>query len=68
MSEERSTCPPPELRLGDIRHEAPAGPFQLVLCRYLAFTYFDRSLQQRILGRIRECLTRDGALVGRGQS
>lgn len=54
---------PVELRLSDIRDESPAGPFQLVLCRYLAFTYFDRNLQQRMLGRIRECLARDGALV-----
>jgi chemotaxis protein methyltransferase CheR len=26
-----------------------AGPFDVVLCRYVAFTYFGESLQRRIL-------------------
>jgi chemotaxis protein methyltransferase CheR len=37
---------PVTLRRQDIRAEMPAGPFDLVLCRNLAFTYFDR-VQQR---------------------
>jgi chemotaxis protein methyltransferase CheR len=41
----------------DIRESMPAGPFDIVLCRNLVFTYFDDALQRDILrgllGRIR---------------
>jgi chemotaxis protein methyltransferase CheR len=33
----------------DIRSVQPEGPFDLVLCRNLAFTYFDADLQRRTL-------------------
>jgi chemotaxis protein methyltransferase CheR len=50
-------------RVHDIRTEPPDDPFDLVLCRNLAFTYFDRALQlttaQRLFGSLRE----GGALV-----
>jgi chemotaxis protein methyltransferase CheR len=36
----------------DIRDEPPAGPFDLVLCRNLAFTYFDEPTQREVLRRI----------------
>lgn len=33
----------------DIRREMPQGPFNLILCRNLAFTYFDEALQREAL-------------------
>ena len=47
----------------DIRQEGPPGPFDLVLCRNLAFTYFDDGLQRRTLARMLEVLNPGGALV-----
>ncbi len=38
--------------LQDIRSEAPAGPFDLILCRNLVFTYFDADTQVRCLPRL----------------
>ncbi|HSH76207.1 MAG TPA: CheR family methyltransferase [Longimicrobiales bacterium] len=37
---------------GDVRQETPDGPFDLVLCRNLVFTYFTPSLQAVLLERI----------------
>ncbi len=36
----------------DLRHEAPPGRFDLVLCRNLAFTYFDAAGQQKSCERL----------------
>ncbi|MCK4469183.1 MAG: hypothetical protein KAU60_12605, partial [Desulfobacterales bacterium] len=47
----------------DIRLAAPDGPFHIVLCRNLAFTYFDISLQKEVLKRIFDSLLDGGALV-----
>jgi len=47
----------------DIRHEAPEGLFHMILCRNMAFTYFDADLQQEILERIHDRLLPEGALV-----
>jgi chemotaxis protein methyltransferase CheR len=47
----------------DIRRQAPAGFFHLILCRNLVFTYFDAELQGEILERIRKSLIPGGALV-----
>jgi len=47
----------------DIRREAPEGPFDLVLCRNLAFTYFEESLQREVLERIRSHMEPGGVLV-----
>ncbi|MCA6114643.1 hypothetical protein J6524_06880 [Bradyrhizobium sp. WSM 1738] len=47
----------------DLRSEAPPGPFDLILCRYLAFTYFAPSLQQRILRVFAARLVPNGFLV-----
>jgi chemotaxis protein methyltransferase CheR len=47
----------------DIREACPPGPFDLVLCRNLAFTYFDDDSQRRILARIVERIRPGGVLV-----
>jgi len=62
-------CIRPEYRPGihwlqhDIRREMPAGPFDLIFCRHLAFTYFDEPLQRDILNRLAGRLRPGGALV-----
>jgi len=47
----------------DIRRELPVGPFDLVLCRNLVFTYFDAALQLKVLSRIAGAMHDDAALV-----
>ena len=47
----------------DVRHATPAGPFDVVLCRNLAFTYFDQSLQRQVLDRLVGAAPAGGALV-----
>jgi chemotaxis protein methyltransferase CheR len=47
----------------DIRTTAPDGPFHLILCRNLAFTYFDDALQRGVLATIQARLVTRGALV-----
>jgi chemotaxis protein methyltransferase CheR len=48
----------------DIRADAvPAGPFDLVLCRNLAFTYFDGAGQRDAAARLAGVLRTGGALV-----
>lgn len=55
-----------EFLVQDIRREMPDGPFDLILCRNLVFTYFDEALQRELLDRIRERLEPGGYLaVGR---
>ena len=50
----------------DLRREMPDGPFDLVFCRYVAFTYFAENLQTRVLERIAERLSPGGLLaIGR---
>jgi chemotaxis protein methyltransferase CheR len=54
--------------LQDIRAALPPGPFDLVLCRNLAFTYFDPASQARVLAAIAARLRPGGRLViGRGE-
>ena len=59
----------PEFRRGvrfleqDIREAQPEGPFDLVLCRNLVFTYFDEDLQTDVLGRIVAAMQPGAALV-----
>lgn len=50
-------------RQEDVRQAMPDGSFDLVLCRNLVFTYFAESVQQRVLGGIRERLAPGGGLV-----
>ena len=47
----------------DIRSRAPAGAFDLVLCRNLVLTYFAPALQVEVLQRITAALRPGGALV-----
>jgi len=47
----------------DIRQSIPVGPYQLILCRNLVFTYFDYGLQTEILDRITAQLLPGGSLV-----
>lgn len=52
-----------DLVLQDLRHDTPEGPFQLILCRNLAFTYFVEETQRAILTRLHEHLVQGGYLV-----
>ncbi|MDA3786081.1 MAG: chemotaxis protein CheR [Deltaproteobacteria bacterium] len=62
-------CLRPEIRsrvaflCQDIRDGALPGPFALILCRNLAFTYFAKELQSRLLSTFHHCLVPDGALI-----
>jgi chemotaxis protein methyltransferase CheR len=47
----------------DLRTDPVDGPFDLVLCRNLAFTYFDADLQRATAGQLRSALRKGGALV-----
>ena len=47
----------------DIRHVAPVGPFDLVLCRNVAFTYFAGDLQRATAARIAGVMRPGGLLV-----
>jgi chemotaxis protein methyltransferase CheR len=47
----------------DIRERMPDGPFHLILCRNLIFTYYDEPLQLKLLKGIRERLIPGGILV-----
>lgn len=47
----------------DLRKGPPAGPFDLVLCRNCAFTYFEVPLQEEVLAAIRGAMAPGGALV-----
>lgn len=52
----------------DLRRERPKGVFDLVLCRNLAFTYFDQPTQRRVAGELAAALHPGGVLVvGRGE-
>jgi len=52
-----------ELRRQDLRHEMPDESFHLILCRNLAFTYFDEAEQKRVLSGLLDRLEPGGALV-----
>ena len=47
----------------DINQEAPVGPFYVILCRNLAFTYFDERHRKQTLGRLMNALKPGGALI-----
>lgn len=51
------------LRQTDIRQGVPDGPFELILCRNTAFTYFDPSAQEAVLAQFDAKLDRHGYLV-----
>ncbi|MCP3102723.1 chemotaxis protein CheR [Myxococcus sp. K15C18031901] len=50
-------------RQQDLRADMPEGPFDLVLCRNVAFTYFAPPLQHVVLGRLVRRLAPGGFLV-----
>lgn len=53
----------------DIRRAAPVETFDLILCRYLAFTYFEATLQDTTLRQLTERMRPGGAIViGKGES
>jgi hypothetical protein len=52
-----------ELVRQDIRQAMPDVPFDLILCRNLAFTYFDGALQRRMSAELRDRLQPGGFLV-----
>jgi chemotaxis protein methyltransferase CheR len=52
-----------EFRHEDLRERMPDGPLHLVLCRYLAFTYFDEPTQSALASRIAERMVPGGVLV-----
>ena len=53
----------------DIRRAVPEETFHLILCRYLAFTYFDAALQSNTLRQLVERMQIGGALViGNGET
>jgi chemotaxis protein methyltransferase CheR len=62
-------CVRPQYREGvkflkqDLRSEAPPGPFDIVLCRNIAFTYFVPLLRQKVLAIIADSLIANGFLV-----
>jgi chemotaxis protein methyltransferase CheR len=47
----------------DLRSEAPPGPFDIILCRNLAFTYFAPALRSNTLATIADRLLPNGFLV-----
>lgn len=62
-------CVKPRCREGveflhqDLRSEAPDRLFDLILCRYVAFTYFAEALQRQVLMRLIDRLAPHGYLV-----
>ncbi len=53
----------------DIREAVPTETFHLILCRYLPFTYFDASLQDKTLRCLVGMMRTGGALViGKGET
>jgi chemotaxis protein methyltransferase CheR len=49
--------------LEDVRERLPQGPFDLVLCRNLVFTYYDEPLQRELAARLAAILSPGGFLV-----
>jgi chemotaxis protein methyltransferase CheR len=47
----------------DLRTQAPTHLFDLILCRYVAFTYFALPLQRQVLARFADRLLPNGYLV-----
>jgi len=47
----------------DIRVETPPGPFDIILCRNLVFTYFEPVLQEEVLDKMVVRLREGGVLV-----
>jgi len=53
----------------DLREEMPEGPIDLILCRYLAFTYFGAALRNKVARELAARLAPGGLLtIGRHES
>ena len=52
-----------EFRQEDIRLAMPDGPFDVILCRNVAFTYFERTAQRAVLAGIAARIVRGGFVV-----
>lgn len=52
-----------ELGHADLQKDLPDGPFHVILCRNLAFTYFGEPLQRRIAAKLAERLLPGGLLI-----
>jgi chemotaxis protein methyltransferase CheR len=52
-----------EFLFQDLRSQAPSPLFDLILCRYVAFTYFAPALQKQVLERLVERLLPNGYLA-----
>jgi chemotaxis protein methyltransferase CheR len=52
-----------DLKYQDVRLNTPPGRFDLIMCRNLAFTYFEKELQQEILEMIVDKLRPNGYIV-----
>jgi chemotaxis protein methyltransferase CheR len=52
-----------EFRVQDVRTTMPDGPFHLILCRNVVFTYFETELQRRTLRRLIPRLAPGGVLM-----
>jgi chemotaxis protein methyltransferase CheR len=64
-----SYCRDVEFLVQDLREAVPTGTFDLILCRYVAFTYFDEAAQSRTLASFVRKLAPSGAFViGVGES
>lgn len=69
VREDSEFCLRPEIKTGitfvrqDIRTAAPPCLFDLILCRNLAFTYFDKEVQNTVLARLNRHLRAEGMLV-----
>ncbi len=53
----------PRFEQADLRRHMPSGPFHLILCRNLAFTYFDENLQRQVARCLFDRLAPGGWLV-----
>ena len=52
-----------QFELRDIRDEPPTGLFNIILCRNLAFTYYNDRVQEAVLKSIQRVLVPGGVLV-----
>ena len=52
-----------KFKFQDIRKNVPKGPFDIILCRNIAFTYFAQELQVLVLDKLAQQLAPNGFLV-----
>lgn len=52
-----------EFQHADIQKDLPDGPFHIILCRNLAFTYFDEPLQGKTAAKLADRLLPGGLLI-----